>query len=96
MRNFLSTEDAIKHAKRVYTGITSNEQLTVADTYCDLLLLWIVPEGIDELIDAISMAQETAKIMMRVNNYNEDFAKLVKKACDCFDHACGANCKCIS
>ena len=91
----LSTENAIKHAKRVYTGIKSDEQMIVADTYCDLLLLCVVPEGTDELIDTISMAQETAKIMMRVNNYNEDFKKLAKEACDCNDHACGSNCKCV-
>ena len=93
MKN-IPTEDAISHAKRVYTGVTTNEQKIVADTYCGLLILSVVPEGTDKLIDAISTFQEMTKIMIRVEKYNEDFKKINKKVCGCIDNVCVSNDEC--
>jgi len=66
-------KETMHHAKRVYNGIKTQEQLIVADTYCELLLSMVKPEDLDELIDCISICQEKAKLKIRMSELNEKF-----------------------
>ncbi len=73
MLKIISIEEAMGYTKKVYRGITTQEQFIVADTFCELLLAAVVPENLDELIDCISMCQETARLIIRVEKVNEKF-----------------------
>ena len=90
----MTLKEEMVEVKRLYKGIATAEELYVADAFCETLLSTVKIEHFDELVDCASMCRETAKIMIKVGDINEEYNCRNTDGCNCITPC--VECKCDS